>query len=420
MSYTTFEHLPKQDAEPIAASSRTLRSLPGVPASFRIAALMLLRAKKGQIRFRLPTGRLLVFNHGIEGPRAEVIVHNYDFARRAMAGGDIGFAESYMDGQWSTPDLTSVLRFFAVNFEAAGQLAVGGKLVRALNKVRHAFNRNSKNGSRRNIEAHYDLGNEFYEAWLDPSMTYSSALYLDEDQTLEQAQHSKYERIAETLRLQPDQHVLEIGCGWGGFAEHAAKERQARVTCLTISPSQRAYALERIQKAGLSERVEIRLEDYRDHRGRYDGVASIEMFEAVGESYWPSYFAKVHESLKPNARAALQIITIDNEIFHSYRKRADFIQRYIFPGGMLPSENALREQCDRAGLSLEDTHYFREDYAETLRKWANRFEAQWPRIQSLGFDDRFKRLWMFYLSYCEAGFIQGRIDVGQFALARTS
>lgn len=418
MSYTTLDHLPEQGGERIDASSRTLRSLPGVPASFRIAALMLLRAKKGQIRFRLPNDRLLVFNHGIEGPRAEVIVHNYDFARRAMAGGDIGFAESYMDGEWSTPDLTSVLRYFAVNFEAAGQLAVGGKLVRALNKVRHAFNRNSKTGSRRNIEAHYDLGNEFYASWLDSSMTYSSAIYGEDEITLEQAQHNKYARIADSLRLKPDQHVLEIGCGWGGFAEHVAKHNQARVTCLTISPSQRNYALERMQKAGLSERVEIRLEDYRDHQGQYDGVASIEMFEAVGESYWPSYFNKVHDCLKPDASAALQIITIADDIFESYRKRADFIQRYIFPGGMLPSEAALRQQCARAGLALKDTFYFRQDYAETLRKWAQKFDAQWPRIQSYGFDERFRRLWMFYLSYCEAGFIQGRIDVGQFELSR--
>ena len=418
MSYTTLDHLPEHSGERIDASSRTLRSLPGVPASFRIAALMLLRAKKGQIRFRLPNDRLLVFNHGIEGPRAEVIVHNYDFARRAMAGGDIGFAESYMDGEWSTPDLTSVLRYFAVNFEAAGQLAVGGKLVRALNKVRHAFNRNSKTGSRRNIEAHYDLGNEFYATWLDSSMTYSSAIYGDDDVSLEQAQHKKYARIADSLGIQPDQHVLEIGCGWGGFAEHVAKHNQARVTCLTISPSQRDYALERMQKAGLSDRVEIRLEDYRDHQGQYDGVASIEMFEAVGESYWPSYCNKVHDCLKPGATAALQIITIADDIFESYRKRADFIQRYIFPGGMLPSEAALRQQCQRAGLALKDTFYFREDYAETLRKWAQRFDAQWPRIQSYGFDERFRRLWMFYLSYCEAGFIQGRIDVGQFKLGR--
>ncbi|MEL6829907.1 MAG: class I SAM-dependent methyltransferase, partial [Pseudomonadota bacterium] len=227
MSYTTLDHMPEPDIDRIEASSSTLRALTGVPASFRIAAMMLLRARKGQIRFRLPNGRLLVFNHGIDGPRAEVIVHKYDFARRAMGGGDIGFAESYMDGEWSTPDLTSVLRYFAVNFEAAGQLAVGGKLVRALNKVRHAFNRNSKTGSRRNIEAHYDLGNEFYSTWLDSTMTYSSAIFEQEGQTLEQAQHSKYKKIADTLNLQPDQHVLEIGCGWGGFAEHVATENQA-------------------------------------------------------------------------------------------------------------------------------------------------------------------------------------------------
>ena len=402
----------------IRASTKTLRTLKDTPASFRIAGMMLLRAHRGRIVIELVDGRQIEFDHGEPGPQAEIRIHDYALASRAMSGGDIGFAESYMDAQWSTPDLTEVLKFFSENFEAAGQLAIGGKVVRTINFVRHLFNRNSRSGSKRNIMAHYDLGNDFYALWLDPSMTYSSALFSGPNLSLEQAQKAKYARIADEIGLQPGKSVLEIGCGWGGFAEYAAKERGAKVTCLTISPSQRDYALARIQREGLSEHVEIRLEDYRDHKGSYDGVASIEMFEAVGESYWPSYFDKIAECLKSGARAALQIITIKDELFERYRKRADFIQHYIFPGGMLPSERVLKSHFERANLNFQKAHYFRQDYARTLKQWAETFDRRWPEIEALGFDDRFHRLWRFYLSYCEAGFDNGRINVGQFTLAK--
>lgn len=418
MSFTTINPRLEASSNIILASPDSLRKLSGVPANFRLAGLMLLRARRGSIRFQLPDRRQVLFDHGQDGPHALISVHDYDFAKRAIAGGDVGFAESYMDEQWSTPNLTSVLAFFSENFEAAGQLAVGGVMVRARNMLRHLFNRNSRAGSKRNIEAHYDLGNDFYRLWLDPSMTYSAALYAEPHMSLGQAQTAKYARIADAMKLQPDQSVLEIGCGWGGFAEYAAKERGARVTCLTISPSQRDWALKRMQAAGLSERVDIRLQDYRDHDGQYDGIASIEMFEAVGEKYWPDYFAKVTECLKSNARAVLQIITIRDDLFQRYRKRADFIQRYIFPGGMLPSEAALCAQTQRAGLRLEDSHYFGPDYAQTLRVWARSFEERWPSIAAQGFDERFRRMWRFYLSYCEAGFDNGRINVGHFRLSK--
>lgn len=416
MSFTTLDHDIEQQSNLIHASAETLRKLAGIPAGFRLAGMMVLRARRGRIRFDLPDGRSVLFDHGEPGPSAVVQVHNFDFAKRAIAGGDVGFAESYMDQEWSTPDLTSVLEFFSENFEAAGQLAVGGFMVRMTNMVRHVFNRNSKAGSKRNIEAHYDLGNEFYELWLDSTMTYSSALYTDQNLSLEQAQNAKYARIVDELGVSEGNSVLEIGCGWGGFAEYAAKERGANVTCLTISPSQREWALKRIQREGLNEKVSIRLEDYRDHEGKYDGIASIEMFEAVGESFWPSYFSKVSESLNAGAKAALQIITIQDSLFPRYRKRADFIQRYIFPGGMLPSELALREQVLDAGLQIEQTHYFGPDYAKTLRIWAKAFEEKWGQIAPLGFDERFRRMWRFYLSYCEAGFDNGRINVGHFTL----
>ncbi|MEL6569158.1 MAG: cyclopropane-fatty-acyl-phospholipid synthase family protein [Pseudomonadota bacterium] len=404
--------------ENILASRQTLTNLKGVPAVFRVGGMALLRAKRGNISFELPDGRQVRFDHGQDGPSAEVVVHDYEFVRRALAGGDVGFAEAYMDGQWSTPDLTAVLEFFSENFEAAGQLAVGGWVIKVLNRLRHVLNRNSKAQAKRNIMAHYDLGNDFYEAWLDPSMTYSSGMFASENTSLEQSQAAKYEGIVERLQAGPDSSLLEIGCGWGGFAEYAAKQRGAKVTCLTISEAQAEYARNRIFEAGLSERVEIRLQDYRDHSGAYDGVASIEMFEAVGESYWPSYFAKISDVLKSGGRAALQIITIRDELFEGYRNRADFIQRYIFPGGMLPSELKLKEQFDMAGLRYDGTHYFGQDYARTLKEWSHRFNSAWPAIEPLGFDDAFRRMWNFYLSYCEAGFRNGRINVGQFAIAK--
>lgn len=407
-----------EQTKDLRATVTSLRQLSGVPASFRLAGLFLLRTENGSIRFNLPDGRSVLFDQGNPGPRAVVDVHEFGFAKRALAGGDIGFAESYMDGEWSTPDLTAVLEFFSENFEAAGKLAVGGSLVKGINKVRHFFNRNSKAGARRNIMAHYDLGNDFYESWLDETMTYSSALFDKPNMSLEQAQTAKYAGIADQLSAGPDSSLLEIGCGWGGFAEYAAKVRGSKVTCLTISEAQRDYAASRMQAEGLSDRVEIRLEDYRDHQGKYDGVASIEMFEAVGEAYWPSYFQKIHESLDGSAKAALQIITIDDDLFRRYRKRTDFIQRYIFPGGMLPSEKALRESLSAAGLRFDAVHYFGQDYAKTLKLWAERFEEAWDRIQTFGFDERFRRLWRFYLSYCEAGFGNGRINVGQFQLSR--
>lgn len=404
----------------IIADAKTIRQLKGIPSSLRLAGLALLSAQTGSVSFLLPDGRTIVFDKEDGGPEALVEIHDYNFASRSLAGGDIGLAESYMDGEWSTPDLTAVLRYFGDNFDAAGggKLARGRLSVRLINMVRHLFNRNSKSGSKRNIYSHYDLGNEFYGRWLDPSMTYSAGMFKSANTNLEQAQAAKYENICNILGLGPDMHVLEIGCGWGGFAEHAARVHGAKVTCLTLSPAQRDYAMQRIAEAGLSEKVTIRLEDYRDHSGLYDGIASIEMFEAVGERYWPSYFAKVSGSLKSGAKAALQIITIDDDLFQRYRKRADFIQRYIFPGGMLPSETALRKQLQNAKLVYEEATYFGEDYARTLRLWAKSFNDAWPDIESLGFDISFKRMWNFYLSYCEAGFQGGRINVGQFQISK--
>ncbi|MEP7211193.1 MAG: cyclopropane-fatty-acyl-phospholipid synthase family protein [Alphaproteobacteria bacterium] len=392
--------------------------LAGMPASFRIAAMVMARLKKGRLDFVAPDGRTFRFEGPEQGPKGEVIMHDPTFARRVLTGGDIGFAEAFMDGQFDTADLTPVLEYFTCNFESAGKLAVGERVTQLINLVKHALRSNSKKGSKRNILAHYDLGNDFYARWLDPSMTYSSALYTRPDMSLEEAQQAKYAAIAGELNLKPGSRLLEIGSGWGGFAEYAAKSHGAIVTSVTISDAQHAYAVERIAKAGLADKVDIQLRDYRDITGEFDAVASIEMFEAVGEKYWPQYFGKIASVLKPGGKAALQIITIDGKLFKDYKSRPDFIQNYIFPGGMLPSVERLDEETRRAGMSLETARMFGLDYARTLHEWEVRFEREWNDIKSETFDDRFRRLWLYYLAYCQAGFRTGRVNVGHFVLTK--
>ena len=335
-----------------------------------------------------------------------------------LASADIGFGEGYMAGEWDTPDLAALLEAFTANFDRLEKLVEGNPLMRAINFLAHLFNRNSKSGARRNIHAHYDLGNAFYERWLDSSMTYSSALYARRGQPLVEAQRNKYLTLSQQIDLRPDHQVLEIGCGWGGFAEFAAREIGAKVTGVTISPSQYEFARKRVFVLGLAERADIRLMDFRDVQGRFDRVASIEMFEAVGEAYWPSYFDKVREVLVPGGRAGLQIITIRDDLFKVYRARSDFMRKYIFPGGMLPSETRLRQETRNAGLEWRAVAHFGADYADTLAEWAARFEAAWEEIRTLGFDARFGRLWNFYLRYCEAAFRTGRTNVVQLSLAR--
>jgi cyclopropane-fatty-acyl-phospholipid synthase len=348
-----------------------------------------------------------------------VIIHDFRFMRRVMAAGDIGFAEGFMAGEWDTPDMTALLMSAGLNFERLSKLFSGNPLVRALNFIGHRLHANTKEGAKRNIHAHYDLGNAFYGRWLDPTMTYSSARFVRPEQTLAEAQTEKYAALARTIGLESGQSVLEIGCGWGGFAEFAAREVGAKVVGVTISREQYDFARKRLFDQGLAEKAEIRLIDYRDVGGQFDRVASIEMFEAVGERYWPAYFQKIHDVLSPGGRAGLQIITIRDELFDHYRRRADFIQKYVFPGGMLISETRLRQETTRAGLSWSDIARFGQDYARTLNQWAQRFQSAWPEIAPLGFDERFRRLWLFYLSYCEAGFATGRTNVIQLGLSRS-
>jgi cyclopropane-fatty-acyl-phospholipid synthase len=389
------------------------------PAAFRTALRVAVENwAVGNLTFVLPSGKPLRIVGKTAGPDAVIRIHDYRFIRRALASGDIGFAEGYMAGEWDTPDLSVVLEAFSRNFDRLTALVRGNPLMQAVNSLYHMLHRNDRQGSKKNIHAHYDLGNAFYSRWLDPSMTYSSALYEAPRQPLDQAQHAKYAALARSIDLKPGQHVLEIGCGWGGFAEFAAKEVGAKVTGVTISQAQHDFARQRLFDQGLAEKAEIRLIDYRDVQGKFDSVASIEMFEAVGEEYWPTYFGKIREVLSPGGRAGLQIITIRDELFARYRSHTDFIQRYVFPGGMLPSEARLKQETAAAGLAWTGISRFGQNYADTLVEWARRFEGAWDEIRSQGFDERFRRLWRFYLSYCEAGFRTERTNVIQLGLSR--
>ncbi len=366
----------------------------------------------------LPDGTEVLCRGREPGPDARLIVRNYRFIRRCLTAGSIGFAEGYMADEWETPDLAALLSAFALNFDRLEALVSGNPVMRAINFLSHLLNRNDRKGSRKNIHAHYDLGNPFYERWLDRTMTYSSAVYQRPGEPLDEAQRHKYAALARSMDLQAGQSVLEIGCGWGGFAEFAAAEVGAKVTGITISREQYDFAKKRLFEKGLSERADIRLVDYRDVEGRFDRVASIEMFEAVGEAYWPTYFDKIREVLSPGGRAGLQIITIRDELFDRYRRHADFIQKYIFPGGMLPSETRLRQETDRAGLIWQAAPRYGQDYADTLAEWTRRFEAAWDDIRRLGFDERFRKMWRYYLSYCEAGFRTERTNVIQLSLSK--
>ena len=351
-------------------------------------------------------------------PETVMVINRWRAVRRLLTQGDMGFVESYLDGDWDSPDPSRVVEIAVVNRHHTKTNDLQGFWHWALNRLGHLRRSNTKRGSKRNIAAHYDLGNDFYEQWLDPTMTYSSAYYTAEGQSLDQAQIEKYRRIADMLQLKPEHKVLEVGFGWGGFAEFAVKEYGCHVTGLTLSKEQLKFASERMKKAGISDKVDLRLQDYRDVEGQFDRIASIEMFEAVGEENWPHYFNMIRDRLSVGGAAALQIITIDEAFYERYRSGSDFIQRYIFPGGMLPSVAALTNEIDRARLSLADVTTFGDSYASTLKEWRQRFLEAWSSIEPLGFDERFRRMWEMYLAYCEGGFRAKSIDVGQFKIVR--
>jgi cyclopropane-fatty-acyl-phospholipid synthase len=376
------------------------------------------RPRHGGVTLHLPTGKSYTFGNPATGLHPVIHILSFRVLTETLSRGTVGFAQSYVDGLVEVDDLTTLFRYFLQN-RAVLDSSEGSLYKRAAQDLAYHLSRpNTKEGAKENISEHYDLGNDFYGQWLDPSMTYSSALFTSPDQSLEEAQHQKYRRIAELAGVTSGSSILEIGCGWGGFAETAAKDFGASVYGITLSKEQLAFARERLASQGLDALATLNLEDYRDTGGQFDHVASIEMIEAVGEAHWPTYFRAVHDRLKPGGTAAIQAITIDEADFENYKAGPDFIQRFIFPGGMLLTKRAMREQAERVGLVPEHIETFRHSYARTLKLWADRFEERWPEITKLGYDEQFRRKWLYYLSYCEAGFTEGSIDVGIYTYRR--
>jgi len=388
----------------------------GLPRYFAQVFAQASQIRKGRLDVILPDGRHFRTEGPAPGPVAQVTIHNPDLFARLLREGDVGFGEAYMDGWWSTPDLQAFMDLIHDDNEPMLSGFPGMSLVRAFERMRFWLQSNSRRQARRNIAHHYDLGNSFYELWLDETMTYSSAIFSSGQESLDAAQTAKYASMVDQIGAQPGDHVLEIGCGWGGFAEYAARDRGLRVTGLTISREQFDYATARVASAGLSDLVDIKLQDYRDETGRYDGIASIEMFEAVGEKYWSTYFNAVRNRLKPGKAATLQVITVEDTRFESYRKEVDFIQKYIFPGGILPSPSVLRREVEAAGLNVLCSIEFGDSYSQTLRRWSDTFNQRWEEVSQLGFDDRFRRMWEFYLTSCAASFRTGICDVTQITI----
>lgn len=408
----------------LAADDPAIRTVTG-PGTAKVGALRRLlerwmrRISHGALRVQLPDGSRIEGGGADDGPEASIALNRWRPLVRLLLQGDLGLAASYRDGDWSTPDLTALLEFGIRNEANWGRILEGSWCSRRLGDLFRASRANTRRGSRRNIAFHYDMGNDFYAQWLDPALIYSSALYATGDESLEAAQAAKLDRIIALLDPKPQCTVLEIGFGWGALAKALAARHGARVTGLTLSSEQLAHA-----KAQLGEQapgdLDLRLQDYRDVEGRYDRVVSIEMLEAVGERYWPVYFDTLRERLAPGGSGVLQVITIADDHFDRYLGSTDFVQRFIFPGGKLPSVSAMAAHAKRAGLTLQVAESFGASYALTLAEWRRRFHAAWPAIAALGYDDAFRRLWEYYLSYCEAGFRAGRVDVGLFTFAHAS
>jgi cyclopropane-fatty-acyl-phospholipid synthase len=373
------------------------------------------RIQVGELVLVAPQGSAFTFRGDAGGPTATLQLRSPRTALRLLLGGDVGMAEGYIAGEWDSPDLDQLLTLGVLNDKHL-QVLRGTRLMRLLRRARHRSRSNSPRGSQRNIRAHYDQGNEFFSHWLDRSMTYSCGLFDGNDHSLEQAQRNKYSRVLQLLRPAPGSHILEIGCGWGGFAETAARLGH-HVTGVTLSPAQQRFTQERLYGAGLADRAKVRLQDYRDIRGKFDHVVCIEMFEAVGERFWPAFFRTLRERLRPGGRGVLQLITLADDVFPSYRKEPDFIQLQVFPGGMLPSASAFGEHARRAGFEELSRHFHGEDYIKTLGHWYRRLHAVSEQLLELGFERRLLRLWSYYLAYCRAGFRTGRLNLMQTVLA---
>ncbi len=390
----------------------------GTPAAARTVLKLLQRLRHGSLTLQLPDGSRQRFGHEAL-PHATLTLHNWNVCAATLKSGDIGFAETYVAGDWSTPHLTDLLRVLVKNRAEVESVIYGSWAGRLLYRIKHLLNRNTRANSQKNIHAHYDLGNTFYSLWLDETMNYSAAIF-DGDlcQTLAQAQHTKVRRALECTRVKPGDRVLEIGCGWGALAEMAILERDAHVVGVTLSHEQLAFAQARMERLGVTQ-ADLRLQDYRDIADApFDAICSIEMVEAVGREYWPTYFASVARLLKPGGRACVQSIVIDDALFERYVGSTDFIQQYIFPGGCLPCPREMRLQAAAAGLDVVDEFAFGHDYAETLRRWRDAFLAQRAQVLKSGFDERFIHIWEFYLAYCEAAFDENNIDVVQYTFQK--
>jgi cyclopropane-fatty-acyl-phospholipid synthase len=372
---------------------------------------------RGSLELTLPSGQMVVLGGQNPGERADLTLRNFSVIWASIRRAQLGFFERYLAGDIESRDPTAFFRFYLQNRKGLDQASSGVFFSSIFDKLWHKKRDNNKGGAKDNIAAHYDLGNEFYKLWLDDTMTYSSAIFDGKANSLEAAQRLKYMQVLDAAEVRAGSSVLEIGCGWGGFAEEAAK-RGATVHGITLSKEQLAYAQERLKNANLNHKAQMYFEDYRDAKGQFDAIASIEMIEAVGEPHWPTYFKTLFDRLKPGGVAAVQGITMLEENFEPYRKGVDFIQRYVFPGGMVLTKDIMREQSEKAGLLLEKMDCFGKSYAETLRQWRARFEAAWPKIMPLGFDERFRKLWTLYLCYCEAGFEEGVIDVGIYKIRK--
>jgi cyclopropane-fatty-acyl-phospholipid synthase len=375
--------------------------------------------RAGKLNLVDPNGNQFCFEGTQPGLTAHIHIHNWSVSKSCLKSGDIGFAESYINGDWDSPDIESLLRLLLINRQAIEKLIYGSWWGSLFHRLKHWLNKNSKKGSKKNIHAHYDIGNSFYSLWLDQSMTYSSAFFDEKNLSLFDAQKNKYERIISSIGIQENERLLEVGCGWGGLMETAQRKNIA-IDCLTISQEQAAYAQTRADQLSLTHPspANIILQDYRDHEAQYDGIASIEMFEAVGEEYWPSYFAMINRCLKPGKKACIQTIVIAEDLFEKYRHNSDFIQQYIFPGGMLPSTTVFKKCAEDAGLIVEDAFSFGKDYQKTLEIWHSQFNSSLSEIKAQGFDEKFIRLWNLYLMYCAAGFAEESTDVIQFTLRK--
>jgi cyclopropane-fatty-acyl-phospholipid synthase len=394
----------------------------GAPRAGRTALKLLQRLRHGTLTVQFPDGSLQRFGNGTS-PTASLHLHNWKPCAAALRSGDIGFAESYIAGDWSTAHLTDLLQVFIVNRKEVEDVIYGSWLGRLAYRVKHLLNRNTKANSQKNIHAHYDLGNAFYALWLDNTMNYSSAIFESPDSTMKEGQYAKVRRALSMARVQPGDRVLEIGCGWGALAEMATTEFQASVVGVTLSTEQLDWARARMARLGTADRADLRLQDYRDigkitPDAPFDAICSIEMIEAVGREYWPEYFQTLARLLKPGGHACIQSIVIADELFERYIGSTDFIQQYIFPGGCLPCPREFRKQAHAAGFDVVDELSFGQDYARTLQLWRDDFLAQESRVLQLGFDKRFIRIWEFYMAYCEAAFTQANTSVMQFTLCK--